>query len=96
MNNIKHKIYRDDEEIIVTIDFDYSPPARGVRERGIQMEPDSPEEIEIISAVDATGKEIKLTEIEENEITETISQDIQERKDDAAIARYESIHERNI
>jgi hypothetical protein len=92
---IKHTVYRDDEEVILTVDFDYSPPDRGRREHGIQMEPDSPEEIEIISAKDVNGKDIKLTDIEKDEIMDAISLDIRERRDEAAIARYESIHERD-
>jgi hypothetical protein len=92
---IKHTVYRDDEEVILTVDFDYSPPDRGRREHGIQMEPDSPEEIEIISAKDVNGKDIKLTDIEKDEIMDAISLDIRERRDEAAIARYESIHERS-
>ena len=96
MNDIKHTVYRDDEEVILTVDYDYSPPDRGRREHGIQMEPDYPEEIEIISAKDVIGKDIKLTEAEENEITNAISQDIRERRDDAIIAHYESMLEKDM
>lgn len=93
---IKHTVYREDEEVIVTVDYNYSRPDHGRREHGIQMEPDYPEEIEIISAKNANGKDIKLTEAEEVEITNAISQDIRERRDDAAIARYDAMLEKDM
>jgi len=66
---IEHTIERDDEEIDVTIEFDYQPYCRGSRdEMGVPLEPDDEEEINITNVFDANENEYKLTEREETEV----------------------------
>lgn len=77
-------IYRIDqagEEIETEVEVEYSrSKARrgardsccGVRGAGAPLEPDEPEEVEILSVTDSAGNEVTLTPKEEDEIYEKI------------------------
>lgn len=53
-------------EVECMVDFDYSPPCRGARERssGIQLEPDEPENVEI-NSISIVGQNITSIVTEE-------------------------------
>lgn len=52
-----------DEEIDVTVVFDYYPPERGERESdtGLLLSPDVDEQIEVTSVIDKNGNDIQNT-----------------------------------
>ena len=62
----------DEVDVDLTLEFDYTPAERGSRENGIQMEPDYPESMELLSATTPDGVDVlsQLTQaqIEELEI----------------------------
>lgn len=73
-----------DEEIDVTVQYEYMPAERGSRERGtgLQLEPDYPSSIEIHSVVDDQGKEHELSKLELERIENEILDMIKDRADD--------------
>lgn len=73
-----------DEEIEVTVEYDYHKASRGARERGtgLQLEPDEPASIEIYSVKDANGKEYELSRSEYERIENAIIDDINDRAAD--------------
>lgn len=64
------------EEIDVTVEYDYTPPERGERESGtgLQLTPDYPEDLQIISVMDNDGNDYidKLSKNDLNSIEDTI------------------------
>jgi len=54
-----------DDEMKIDITAEYSPPTRGARDQyGAALEPDDPEEIEILDAVDELGNTRTLSSAE--------------------------------
>lgn len=62
--HILRDIDGEEHEIDVEIEFDYTPAERGSREFGLQMEPDLPEDVDIVSVKDEKGTEYSLTKDE--------------------------------
>lgn len=78
--SINHAIQRDDKEVIVRVAYVYWPASRGLFERGgLQITPDDPAELEITSSVDiATGREVVLTEQEEESVWNAVGEQMSE------------------
>jgi len=80
-----------DEEIAVTVQYEYTPAERGSRERGtgLQLEPDYPASVEIYSVVDDQGTEYELSKSELERIENEIFDMIKDRADDYDYDRYD-------
>jgi len=67
-----------DEEIPITIEYDYQPEYRGSREigTGLQIEPDEPESIDIISIKDNNGNDVELSKADIQRIEDEIFHDV--------------------
>lgn len=67
-----------DEEIPVTVEYEYTPASRGSREpgTGLRLEPDESPSIDIFSVKDEHGKVYHLTDSEEDRIVGLISDKI--------------------
>ncbi len=64
-HTLLHHIETGDTETTLTITYQYTPPSRGSRgAHGEPGEPDEQAEIEILSIVDANGKDYEPEEIE--------------------------------
>ena len=85
----------EEVEIEVTVDFDYEPAERGSREHGtgLQLEPDWDENAEINSVKDSDGKEITLTEKEQEVIVEKCIEHVHSCREQAEIDYYERSQE---
>jgi hypothetical protein len=59
MNSLNVRLYRDDGDIDVTVEFDYYGACRGsLDSAGLQIEPDEPEGIDILGVQDQDGRKI--------------------------------------
>ena len=65
MNTMKYFL---DEDVEVTIDFNYTPPCKGSYEGGLQMEPDEPADVEILSIKTTPGKEIPIDALNKTQL----------------------------
>lgn len=81
---ITHPVTQEDIE--VTVEFDYTPPERGERESGtgLQLTPDYPEDVEIISIMDNDGNDYidKLSKDDLSSIEDTIYKKIDSARED--------------
>lgn len=81
---ITHPVTQEDIE--VTVEFDYTPPERGERESGtgLQLTPDYPEDVEIISVMDNDGNNYidKLSKDDLSTIEDTIYKKIDSDRED--------------
>lgn len=97
-------ILKDEEELDVKVEYDYSPGRKGrmYMANGDPGYPDEPAEVEAVSIVDAvTGREIhedELAEGEQERINESCMEDAaesaEESRMDAAIAKCEFLYDR--
>lgn len=60
----------DDNDKAITVDIAYSKGMPGRREFGAPIEPDDPDEIEIVGAWDEDGAEVELTDEQEEDAIE--------------------------
>lgn len=66
MITMTYFIEQHDDDLEVTVDFDYTAPCKGTRgEYGLQMEPDEPASIEIIS-IKTKDTTIDISTLDEN------------------------------
>jgi hypothetical protein len=74
-----------DDEIPVTVKYEYTPASRGSRERGtgLALEPDEPSKIDIFSVTDGSGKSYQLSDQEKARIVDQIVSDEDERYRDS-------------
>jgi len=86
----------DGEEVVVLVEYKYYAGCRGAREdgTGLQLEPDSPAEIEILSVKDENDEDYELTEDEAQEVIEKAEEEYleacEDAKAEAQIAAYEA------
>lgn len=84
----------NDEEVEVTVEYAYYEACRGSRENGMQMEPDEPAYIEILSVTDENGDEFELSENDTEAVLELgvngAEGSIEDAKAEAQISAYES------
>jgi len=81
--NIEMTIERDDVEIEISVELDYQRACRGARGSfGEPLEPDEPENFEITSATDEDGKEVELTESEQQRAIEQAINDLNSAAED--------------
>ena len=80
-------LYRE-PEVEVTVEYCFHGGCRGARDSlcgkrgaGPPLEPDEPDEIEIESITDDTGKEMECTEVELVQIEEAAWQDLAEKSE---------------
>lgn len=84
MNSLDYTLSRDDsdDEIPVTVEYDYIPEERGSRdEAGRQMEPDYPEDVELVSVKDKNGNELTLSKTELESVIEACFKDVEDIKE---------------
>lgn len=67
---LNHYLTRDDDEIPITIEFDYTPAHPGEREpgTGLRLDPGNEEEVEICEVRDQHGNSLELTKAEINSL----------------------------
>jgi len=81
------------DEVPVTIEYTYYGGCKGATENGIPIEPDDPEEVEIVSVKDENGDDFELSDEETERFYEEAFEDaresIEDAKAEAAISRWE-------
>jgi hypothetical protein len=74
-----------EQELELTVEYNYTPPCRGAREAGtgLALEPDDPESIEVESVTDAQGVTVELTPTEAERVELVCFEDVADRRDEA-------------
>lgn len=87
---MQYTLERDSEELELEVEYEYHKAHRGYRNSmGVPEEPDDPEEIEVTSVTDESGKEVKLSDSEQEALEAACWADLEGRRTDALIDRYE-------
>lgn len=95
---LRHILTRNDEEIEVTVEFDYTPPHPGEREHGtgLRLDPGNDAEIEICEVRDRqSGISLELTKAEVNSLELFCLESLEQmRAEDRMEAKLEAEYER--
>jgi hypothetical protein len=87
-----------EDDIEVSVEYEYTAGCRGSRENGVPIEPDTPAEVEILSCKDDEGNDVELSERDVAEICEKAEEDVESDYEDwqteMAISRWEREHGR--
>ena len=82
LNGYKYR-NSEGEEMLLDIEYSYSPAYRGVREYGIPLEPDEGESIEFESITDEDGNDVEIPDKDLWEIEEKILDKLKDDYEDA-------------